>query len=76
MREVLSTVLVRQAAQLLSRVNNERPGPATTHLIRRSKVLFNHLVRAAEQRQWHGEAERFGGLQVDDHLHFRDLHDW
>jgi putative tryptophan/tyrosine transport system substrate-binding protein len=35
--------------------------------------LLDHLVGAAEQRDWHLEAERPGGLQVDDKIDFRDL---
>src|SRR6516165_11207099 len=36
---------------------------------------FDHLVGAAGQGQWHGNAERLGGLEVDDQLDFRGLHD-
>ena len=28
--------------------------------------LFNHVVSKGEQRRRHGEAERLGGLQVDE----------
>ena len=28
--------------------------------------LFDHLVRASEQRRWYVEAERFGSLEVVD----------
>ena len=38
--------------------------------------LFDHLVGAAEQRQWHGDAERLGGLEVYDQFDFRGLLDW
>jgi hypothetical protein len=42
--------------------------------MRRSKtVLFDDLVGAGEQRRRHGEAERFGSLQVDDQLKFCGL---
>ena len=33
--------------------------------------LLDHLVRAAEQRERDGEAQRVGGLEVDDQLDFR-----
>jgi hypothetical protein len=42
---------------------------------RSNAALFDHLVGAGEQRVRHGEAERFGGLEVDDQLVFgRGLH--
>jgi len=37
--------------------------------------LFDHLVGAAEQREWHREPKRLGGLEVDDQLRPRDLLD-
>ena len=37
---------------------------------------FDHLVGAAEQRERDGEAERLGGLQVDDQLDLGGLLDW
>ena len=30
--------------------------------------LFNDLVGAAEEQEWHGKAERPSGLEVDDQL--------
>src|SRR5262245_23733385 len=36
---------------------------------------FDHLVDAANHRQRDGEAERLGGLHVDDELHFGRLLD-
>jgi len=32
------------------------------------RQLFNHLIGAQQNRQWHGETERLGGLAVQDHL--------
>src|SRR6266487_1814096 len=37
--------------------------------------LFDHLVGAAEQRQRHCDAERLGGLEVEDQLHLCSLLD-
>src|SRR5215510_1578887 len=46
---------------------------ATCGLMRRSKRLLDHLVRAAEQREWDREAECLGGLEVDNQLDLRGL---
>jgi hypothetical protein len=35
------------------------------------QILFNHLVGAALYRLWHSNAERLGGLEIDDQLDFR-----
>ena len=45
-----------------------------THAPQQTASLLDHLVGAADQRQWDGEAERPGGLEVEDHLDFRRLH--
>ena len=37
--------------------------------------LFDHLVGAAEQRERKREAERLGGIEVDDQLDFGGLLD-
>src|SRR5215813_13399007 len=43
--------------------------------IRIAADLFDHLVGAAGKGQRNGNAERLGGLEVDDQLDFRGLHD-
>ena len=35
--------------------------------------LFDHLVGAAEQREWHREPKRLGGLQVEDQFDLGEL---
>ena len=37
---------------------------------------LNHLVGGGEQRFRDGEAERFGGLQIDYQFELGRLHDW
>src|SRR5262249_59338073 len=38
-----------------------------------TRLLFDQLVGAAAQRQRHGDAERLGGLEVQEHLNFCGL---
>jgi hypothetical protein len=41
----------------------------------RQEVLFDDLVGAAEEREWNGQAQRLGGLEVDNQLYLcRLLH--
>jgi hypothetical protein len=41
-----------------------------------NSALFDHLVGAAEQRVWHGEAKCLSGLEVDDKLEFSSRLHW
>jgi hypothetical protein len=46
-------------------------------LQRRSRGgLFDHLVGAAEQRDWESQAKRLGGLEIDNQLDLRGLFNW
>ena len=44
--------------------------------VQQTEVLFDDLVGTAEQRDWEGDAERLGSLEVKDQLDFRRLLDW
>src|SRR5262245_56326161 len=46
-----------------------------THAPQLSTSSFDHLVGAAEQREWNGNAERFRCLEVDNQLDLRCLLD-
>ena len=41
-----------------------------THAPQQMASSFDHLVGAGEERRGHFEAERLGGLQIDDQLEF------
>ena len=41
--------------------------------MRQIAPLFDYLVGTYEQRRWYGEAERLGGLEINDELEPRRL---
>ena len=48
---------------------------ATSAINRHNRQLFDLLVGAHQNRQWHGKTERLGGLEVHHHLKLgRKLH--
>ena len=47
-----------------------------THAPQQNVSLFDHLVGAAKERGRDFEAERLGGLEVDDELDFSGLLHW
>jgi hypothetical protein len=42
---------------------------------RRKKPLFDHLVGALLEKEWHVDAERLGGFEVDHQVKFCRLKD-
>src|SRR5262245_23320678 len=47
-----------------------------THALQRNLALFDHLVRAGDQRGWESETERLGCLEIDYDLKLCWLFDW
>src|SRR5258708_28691065 len=66
----------RRGSAALSREHAMAALSTPTQMMRaRAIPLFDHLVGAAEQRDRNGDAERLGGLEVDDEFHLGGLLD-
>src|SRR5215475_3118077 len=62
-------------ADICSALAHVRFGPIADSCTAAKELLFDHLVRAGEQRWRHGEVKGFGGLEIDDQLILgRSLH--
>ena len=62
----------------LSTVMMSALGHKQTHALQHTtctycRYLLDHLVGAAEQCEWHSQAESLGGLEIDDQLNFCGL---
>jgi hypothetical protein len=51
-------------------------GHLQTHAVQQNPTSLDNFIGAGKQHRWHGESERFGGLQVDDQLEFGRLLHW
>src|SRR5215475_10383105 len=50
--------------------------PRRTFAPQQKRPLFDHLVGAGEQRRRNFDADRLGGLEVEDEIKLRRLFDW
>jgi len=69
-------MLVTGSVRYLSRTDQQRPRSDPKAVVStRCYRLLNHLVGAHQHRSRHSEAQRLGGLEVDDQLEGRGLLD-
>ena len=67
-RELFGSFLSPVKSALLALKVSGKPAVPDTLDSSFVRVSFDHLVGAGEQRRWHVEAERLGGLEVDHQL--------
>ena len=56
--------------------SNVWEGPLSDSCSAAKGRLFDHLVRTAEDRNRHADAQRLGSLEIDHQLKLGQLHDW
>src|ERR1700686_4538314 len=49
------------------------PGQLQTLAVQQTALLFDDLIGASKKQLWDREAERLGGLEIDDQFEFRGL---